>query len=190
MYQMGSILDWCGMKKRMSKYDESFLKRFWGKVDKSGDCWVWTACNHNGYGDIRLTSKRKTVKAHRASWEIAHHKEIPDGMEVCHHCDNPSCVNPDHLFLGTQADNMKDAAEKGRINNMGARNPASKLSKEDVLEIRRLYRLIKSNNRHRKSGKVGKFYEELAQRYGVSCGTVKSVSIGRSWKHLGIKEEE
>ncbi len=92
-------------------------ERFWPKVDKRGDdeCWEWTGGRHpSGYGQIWIGGKYGShIYAHRASWEINGHK-IPDGMCVLHHCDNPPCVNPAHLFIGTQADNMRDKQAKGR----------------------------------------------------------------------------
>jgi hypothetical protein len=87
--------------------------RFWSKVDKSGECWVWTAkalCE-NGYG--RFYVGKKPLRAHRYSWELAN-GPITDGLFVCHRCDNPPCVNPAHLFLGTHQDNMQDMVAKGR----------------------------------------------------------------------------
>jgi hypothetical protein len=87
-------------------------ERFWSKVDRSGTCWLWTASlTKGGYGQFWFPPKR--VDAHRASWMIAN-GPIPAGMCVCHDCDNPRCVRPDHLFLGTKLENTHDIIRKGR----------------------------------------------------------------------------
>lgn len=88
------------------------MDRFWSKVDKSGDCWVWTAAvSSKGYGRFKLNGK--LVSPHRLAWEWAN-GPIPDGLVVCHECDNPPCVNPAHLKLGTQSQNMLDCVSRGR----------------------------------------------------------------------------
>jgi len=87
-------------------------ERFWPKVDKTGDCWLWTGWrNDEGYGYIRDVGR--IVRAHRASYELTQ-GAIPEGMMVLHKCDNPPCVRPDHLRLGTNGDNMIDMYSKGR----------------------------------------------------------------------------
>lgn len=83
------------------------------QIDHITGCWLWTGSkNGRGYGSIYLDGKR--VGAHVASW-ILFKGPIPDGMNVCHHCDNPPCINPHHEFLGSQSDNLKDAVKKGRV---------------------------------------------------------------------------
>lgn len=135
--------------------------RFWSKVDVRGKsaCWEWKANKVHGYGMLATKSKSAPIKAHRLSWMI-HYGEIPSGMAICHSCDNPGCVNPNHLMLGTQKANMIDAAKKGKMKffhiGTGEDNNAAKLSNEQVLSLRKDYA-------------TGKFtYQEIAEKYGVS----------------------
>lgn len=120
------------------------VARFWAKVHKSEGCWPWTGNTVGGnrseipYGQFSLLAEdgtRRHVYAHRYVWEITN-GPIPDGIKVCHSCDNPLCVRPSHLFLGTQAENLKDAADKGRFHVPRPNHPRRKLSDEDVAMIK------------------------------------------------------
>jgi len=102
----------------MKKYEETAELRFWKKVLIGDDCWVWTAGKDwDGYGEFSI--KHRPIKAHQFSW-IVTNGSIPKGLFICHHCDNPSCVRPDHLFLGTAKDNYQDSVVKGRASHHGA----------------------------------------------------------------------
>lgn len=154
----------------------SLEDRFWAKVAGVGQdqCWEWTAAtSKDGYG---LFWDNKAAKAHRVSYEL-HKGEIPKGMCVCHSCDNPGCVNPAHLWLGTVADNNADMAEKGRAKSgysgggpPGEKHGRSKLAEAQVKEIRRRYPRV--NQR------------ELAALFGVSRSQIGRIVNGEHWTHL------
>lgn len=145
------------------------MNEFWKKVDK-GDgagCWLWTGkCRRNGrYG--RFGINRKSLAAHRVSYEMAH-GPIPDGMLVCHHCDTPLCVRPDHLFLGTSADNTADMVAKRRHPHHES-NGRAKLTVLQVEFIRAMYAL------------GGIRQKDLAGIYGVTQTNVYRVVNGLIW---------
>jgi hypothetical protein len=151
-------------------------ERFWAKVNKTDGCWIWTAAKtRGGYGNFGLGSKRY-VRAHRLAWELTY-GSIPAGMFVCHRCDNPPCVNPSHLFLGTSSDNLRDCVAKGRhvpyrtTAHKGEGNPNAKLTVESVREIRA-------------AAKRGERLDSIAARYGVSVGGIRHVVAGERWGHV------
>ena len=165
-----------------SQITDKDIARFWAKVDKNGpihphnsllgNCWLWTAGKiKNGYGHFGLL--HKNLKAHRVAYVIARGQIPNEKPLICHSCDNPSCVNPDHLFPGTYLDNNLDCRTKGRSNvSFGARNGTAKLSSDEVLEIRAKYRRVRG------------MIISLASEYSVSRSAIALIVKGENWKHL------
>ena len=153
----------------MTERGLSLEQRFWMKVDKRepDECWEWLAgTTGEWYGVFNRGDSPRVEAAHRFSWEI-HNGPIPKGMCVLHHCDNPICVNPRHLFLGTQTDNNHDRDQKER-QARGARAGSSKLTKKKVCRVRRLL-------------KEGWSQSKIARLMGVSQVTIHSIDAGKTW---------
>lgn len=165
-------------------------KRFWSKVDKSGGddaCWLWLGgCNSGGYGRFQANKNREM--AHRIAWQLVN-GEIPEGLFVLHNCpsgDAPRCVNPKHLFLGTQQDNVADMIRKGRLvvgkgerhgfilhpekRPRGERHGNAKLTSEQVEEIRRIY------------AGGGVTQKEIGKMFGMSNQEISNIIRGAYWK--------
>lgn len=148
-------------------------ERFYAKVDVRGEdeCWEWLASKRgNGYGGFGLEGK--TIRAHRLAYALAY-GEIPPGIYVLHRCDNRVCVNPKHLFLGTQKENIRDMMDKGRgvrAGQSGEGNIQAKLKRSQAEEIRRLYGTGFYTKTH------------LAAIYMVSRRLIYSIVRGDSWK--------
>jgi len=150
-------------------------ERFWKYTVKKEGCWKWVGhCDPNGYGRLNRSVGQKRyvpVLAHRLSWEIHNGSVVPKGKLVCHKCDNPNCVNPDHLYVGDQLSNIKDMWNRGRANpgrSIGENHGMSKLSEDQVQEIRG----------SKETCRV------LSNRYGISATQVSSIKNRKSWKHL------
>lgn len=145
---------------------EPMPERFWSQVAKGEGCWEWQGAGAAGGGYGRITVDGRHQLAHRLSWTMAN-GPIPAGMFVCHKCDNPPCVRPDHLFLGTNAENTQDAVSKGRM-HLGELHGMARLTEAQVVEIRR----------QRAAGVKGSV---LADRYGVNRNTIYHIKKRRTW---------
>ncbi len=175
------------MKCSLTKQQE---RNFWNKVRiKEGEdgCWIWTASKtHNGYGRFRFNFNGQRVSAHRLSWMI-HFGVIPNGLLVCHKCDVKLCVNPNHLFLGTNSDNVKDCVAKGRNTPChgdkngtrkhpeklvrGSARRDSKLSEKDIPEIRIRYG-------------YGASQRVIADEFHVTQTLISQIIRGKIWRHV------
>lgn len=159
-----------GMGRRKPR--QPLAERFWAKVNKTDSCWLWTGgTNATGYGLIGKGGRhagRLNLLAHRVSYELTI-GPIPDGLKVCHNCpdgDNPLCVNPAHLFLGTTTDNALDMVRKGRRSDV-------RLSPSAVLQLRA---------RHAR----GELAEDLARELGIHVTTCRDAIAGRTWKNVPL----
>ncbi len=143
-------------------------QRFWAKVKKGPRCWEWIGAltnNNKGMGYGRIASNGKYHLAHRLSYEMKY-GPIPDGLCVCHTCDNRKCVRPGHLFLGTYKDNMVDCCAKGRLAK-GSKAGKAKLTEQQVTVIRKDKRL----------------YKEIAKEYKVDRSIISKIKTRKIWKH-------
>lgn len=139
------------------------MERFWSKVNKGDTCWNWTGYHLKGRG--RFSFNGKAEYAPRVAWYLEH--SVWPNQYVLHTCDNPSCVNPDHLFLGTHLDNLKDMYQKNR-HTKGETVGVHKLTEEEVLSIRA------SQDKQK----------DLASRYHVCCGTISMIISRKIWRHI------
>lgn len=148
-------------------------ERLWRNVEKSDRCWLWLGSTNHGYGQIKVAGIPK--RTHRLVWELTF-GPIPDGLDVCHHCDRPPCVRPDHLFLGTALHNAHDKIRKGRAGN-GAGIPGKvvhrKLTDEQIIAIRQRYQAEQISTR------------ELGREYDVHFTTIVRLINGTTWREIG-----
>lgn len=153
-----------------------FLHRFWSRVVKSDGCWLWSGTTRNGYGSMKVAGA--LTYAHRISWQL-HCGDCPADLCVLHKCDNPKCVNPEHLFLGTRKDNAIDCANKGR--NVAQKHPEvrrgerasrARLTSARVLAIRERY------------ARGGVTYQQIANDEGMERSTIGKIITRCLWGHL------
>jgi hypothetical protein len=151
---------------------EKDLLRFWSKVKKTDDCWVWTGKpDKDGYGVFYIPNRKpRSKKSHRMSWELVNGP--PGDMHVLHHCDNPPCIRPDHLWLGTDADNAADRARKKRgAPQDGSNNHATNLVEDDIRTIRNRYA-------------SGELQKTIAADYGLTQTGISQIVLRKVWKHV------
>lgn len=159
----------------MAAEDPTLLARFWARVDKTGDCWLWLGPrDRKGYGMVCV--RNRSWRAARFAWTVTR-GPIPPGLFVCHHCDNPPCVRPDHLFVGTAGDNARDCVAKRRHNLQlnppprlkGSASPNAKVTWEKVRLIRKLRA-------------EGKTYDWLAAEFGIGPTQVTNICQRICWR--------
>lgn len=152
------------------RYHQDTIKRLWARVAKGPGCWEWQGCRTvKGYGrmNFRVDGNLHQVYVHRMVWELER-GEIPDGLSLCHHCDNPRCVRPDHIFVGTNSDNVRDGFSKGRF-PAGESSKLSKLTESQVVRIR--LALVRGHLTQR----------EIAAQFGIGQQNVSAIKRGKSW---------
>lgn len=170
---------YCSRKCYYLRHGATLEERFWRRVEKTEGCWLWRgSVDEDGYGSIGSFGNADRMKSHRYSWAL-HHGPIPEGLYVLHNCNTlrepgdtsyRRCVNPAHLFLGTNDDNMRDMVEKKRSAH-GERNSSAKLTAEQVRAIRLRYH-------------QGSSVQSLADEFGVRWGTAKRIVSGISYRHV------
>lgn len=147
----------------MERFSDSYIP------EPNSGCWLWDHASHNQHGHGKMWIKRRGISAHRLSWEL-HRGAIPAGIQVCHKCDTPACVNPDHLFLGDQKDNQEDMVRKGR-SAKGERQHLAKMTADGVIEVRRLYA-------------EGLSKAHISRVFDVSESCIRFIIYGVTWRHV------
>jgi hypothetical protein len=168
----------------MGKLFTPLADRFWARVLKTDGCWLWTGHLVKGYGNLSEGGRKgRHLYAHRVSWSLAN-GQIPAGMNVLHKCDNPKCVRPDHLELGSHAKNLRDAVDRGLINadtqrRTGVVNGRAKITEADVRRIREVY----ASNQGKRYVKRGTCIA-LANELEIDPEIVRRIAQRKLWKHI------
>lgn len=163
----------CRAENRRRRAIETEQKRFWNLVEIRGpnDCWEWLSYRAPlGYGRFTRAERGATQMAHRIAWEFTK-GAVPDGLFVCHKCDHPPCVNPNHMFLGTHQDNMDDAKTKGRMKGGGAKGEKSGKAKITAAEALAIYNSPLPT-------------KHLAHSHNITPAAVRLIKTGKNWKHV------
>jgi len=163
--------------------NKATTQRFWSKVKKTETCWLWQASKRNkGYGAFVWCKNGEVVqgRAHRFSWEI-HNGAIPNGMCVLHKCDVPACVNPEHLFLGTKADNNNDMVMKGRHVPGGTYVKGNYLRGTDHHAAKMTPALVRDM---RKDRNIGMSYSMLSKKYNIGISATWRICKRKAWAHI------
>ena len=143
--------------------------RFLQHVDDSGDCWLWTGALNHGYGWMAIAGTQ--MMTHRVSY-LLHHGDLPDGAAICHHCDNPPCVNPEHLYAGDQATNVADMVTRERlVNPQGEAHGKARLTVDQVRTLRSMY------------AEGGATQVELSAIYGINQAHISRIIRRKAWNH-------
>lgn len=153
-----------GLKRKKKRAEDRFFSRVYKFSETKGGCWIWNGGLIKSYGAFWYDGK--TIRATHYSWELCHGRKVPEGFSMCHTCDTPMCVNPDHLFLGTNKENTQDKVEKNR-QAKGEKHGLSKLTQEQVNEIR----LLPTSTTH----------TDIAKQYGVSRTCISGIRRGLAW---------
>lgn len=144
-------------------------EQFWSRASRVGECWIWQgSLTTNGYG--RLLVKGRWLGTHKIAFLLSH-GSVPDGLEVCHTCDNRACIRPDHLFLGTHRENMQDMKTKGR-STYGTKHFNAQLTEDDIRQIRALYVPWKVTCR------------QLGEMFGTSYKNISRIVRREAWAHV------
>lgn len=160
------------------KSEAQVEKEFWERVAirSANECWEWTGPKNLGYGSVYSSAARRMMHAHR--YVMRHHLAVTPSLYVCHRCDNRACVNPSHLFLGTQRDSILDMVQKGRNHHnyrTGSAHAMARLSEAQVVEILSLPKPVK--------------YAEIGRKFKVTRNQIYNIVTMKSWKHLSVQQQ-